>query len=104
MRWRPGHVRRCEHRPDQQPPFQMRRSCQLPVALLAGTALLAGCTGGLGERSVVPIEGTLAIPAAARELHIELENGRVEVRSGPDGEIRFRGTVRRAADTVDELR
>ena len=75
----------------------------LAAAILA-SCILAGCTGGLGDRSVVPIKGTLPIPAAAQALHIELENGRVEVRSGPDGEIRFRGTVRRAADTVEELR
>jgi len=73
------------------------------AAALAAAVLAAGCTGGLGKRSVVPIEGGLALPAGAQKLRIELEHGRVEVRPGPDGEVRFRGAVRRAADTVEQL-
>lgn len=67
-------------------------------------ASLAACSGGLAERSVVPIQGQLPWPDGLLRLRVELGDGRVEVVAGAAQGIRFRGAVRRAADTVDELR
>lgn len=76
----------------------MRRSLQLFVALTA-----AACSGQLSERSVVPIEGVLPIPTAATQLRLEVENGTVEIQVAPAREVHFRGAVRRAGDTPEQL-
>lgn len=79
-----------------------RTLCLLPLGL-SGLLLGAGCSGGLGHRSVEPLLGERPIPAGVARVEVEFDNGSVEVRKGAPQALSFRGQIRRAADTADAL-
>ncbi len=72
----------------------------LPLVLLA---CLSACTGGMGHRSMATLLGELPLPAGTTKVRVEIENGSLEVRVGDAGKLGFRGQVRRAADTPEQL-
>lgn len=78
--------------------FPMAR--RLPFALLA---CLCACTGGMGHRSMASLLGEMPLPAGTTRVRVEIENGSLDVRVGDAGKIGFRGQVRRAADTPEQL-
>ena len=68
----------------------------LAVVLLA---MLAACS----HRSVVPIEGTLQVPANTKLVAIEVQNGSVRLKRGNPGQFAFRGDLRRSAESAEQL-
>ncbi len=74
----------------------------LPSALLACVCFCA-CTGGMGHRSVAALSGELLLPAGTTRVRVEIDNGSLDVRVGTAGKIGFRGQVRRAADSAEQL-
>lgn len=63
----------------------------------------AACTGGMSERSTALLQGRLDLPPDLASLQVALEDGHVEVQPATERAIVFRGGVRRAADTREEL-
>jgi hypothetical protein len=76
-----------------------------PARVLVGATLvlLAACDGSLSHRSVADLSGQLPIGQAITRVRIELQDGRVDVDSGGERVVAYRGGVRRAADTETEL-
>jgi len=72
--------------------------------LACGLLACAGaCTGGLSHRSVAETAGELPLPVGIERVRVELQNGSLEVHPGAEGQVRYRGIVRRAADTEEQL-
>ena len=57
----------------------------------------------MGHRSLASLLGELPLPAGTTRVRVEIENGSLEVRVGDAGKISYRGQVRRAADTAEQL-
>ncbi len=55
------------------------------------------------HRSVATLQGELPIPAGTTQIRVEIENGSLDVRVGEPGSVRYRGQVRRAGDTKEQL-
>jgi hypothetical protein len=55
------------------------------------------------HRSMATLLGELPIPAGTTRIRVEIENGSLDVRVGEPGSVRYRGQVRRAADTKEQL-
>lgn len=66
-------------------------------------AALAGCTGGLGERSVAELSGTVPVGSQFRRIRVEIQNGTIGVVTHAERHVAFAGGVRRAADTRAQL-
>lgn len=85
----------------------MARPFVAPLAmmpLVASLALVgAGCSGGLGHRSIATIQGEAAIPPGVTSVEFELEDGSVTILRGAPGRAVFRGQIRRAADGPEQL-
>lgn len=57
----------------------------------------------MGHRSLVSLLGEMPLPPVTTQVRVEIENGSLEVRTGEAGKLGFRGQVRRAADTPEQL-
>lgn len=76
--------------------------------VIGSTGILAllvsrGCGGALSQRSIQELAGRLPIGQGVAKVRVELEDGSIEVDSGSERAIVYRGGVRRAADTAEEL-
>ncbi|MEQ1631536.1 MAG: hypothetical protein ABL997_04130 [Planctomycetota bacterium] len=65
--------------------------------------LSAACTGGLEHRSMAPMKGDLAIPPGVTKVRVEIDNGSLDVQLGKGPSITYRGQVRRATDSAEQL-
>jgi hypothetical protein len=63
----------------------------------------AGCGGSLSYRSVENVADKLPIGQGVARVRLEIEDGTVGVDSGTDRVFDYRGGVRRAADTAQDL-
>ena len=106
----PRPARSCSQRrsgADRRPTVLPHRiGMDIPMARHLAVALLAlftACTGGLGHRSMAPMQGELVIPAGVTQVRVEIQNGSIEVNQGKVGAVGYRGQVRRAADTAEQL-
>jgi Putative adhesin len=57
----------------------------------------------MGHRSLATLLGEVALPPGTTRVRVEIENGSLEVRVGEAGKVGFRGQVRRATDTAEQL-
>jgi len=72
------------------------------AAILLCLATVA-CTGGLSHRSVAELAGELPVSQVVTRVRIELQDGTIGIDSGAAGVVDYRGGVRRAADSAEEL-
>jgi len=73
------------------------------LLLCAGGVLFAGCSGGLGHRSIADLTGRLPLPPGVHRVRLEAQAGIFEIVAGSDPAVVYSGELRRAADTAEDL-
>jgi hypothetical protein len=75
----------------------------LALAGFLALSIACSCSGGLAHRSTAELEGRIELPDGITRMRLEIANGSARVLAGEGRHATFRGVLRRAADTAEDL-